>query len=238
MSKPSVLVFGATGAIGGELAKAFKKEGFAVTAVTRLNLEQASEIQGLQTASWDVLNEPLNKAIFEPVTQYQAIIFAQGTNLNDDIYDFQIERHLAVYQANVLFILKSLNELLQQNCLADGAKLCIVSSIWQNLARQKKLSYSTSKSALKGMIQSLAVDLGNRGILVNAILPGALDTPMTRENLNPEQIRTLQSQTPLGSLPTTEDLNALAVFLCSEKNTGITGQFIAVDRGFSHARIL
>ena len=76
------------------------------------------------------------------------------------------------------------------------------------------------------------------GILINAILPGALDTPMTRENVAQEQLQKLSSATHFNKLATTEDVANLAYFLCSSQNTGITGQFIATDLGFSHVRLL
>ena len=87
-------------------------------------------------------------------------------------------------------------------------------------------------------MQSLAIDLGKDGHLVNAVLPGALDTPMTRDNLSVEQVHRLEELTPLGKLPTLDDVCNMVGFLCSGGNTGITGQFIAADRGFSYARIL
>jgi hypothetical protein len=87
-------------------------------------------------------------------------------------------------------------------------------------------------------VNSLAVDLGTSGFLINAVLPGAIDTPMTHENLATEQIESIKKETPLGTLATLDDVAKLVYFLCSDNNTGITGQFIAADRGFSHARIL
>ena len=71
-----------------------------------------------------------------------------------------------------------------------------------------------------------------------AILPGALDTPMTRRNLNDEQIKLLSGATKFGTLPQLEDVASLVCYLCSRENTGITGQFIASDLGYSHARIV
>ena len=114
----------------------------------------------------------------------------------------------------------------------------VISSIWQNIARQTKLSYCITKSALQGLVQSLSIDLGRQGILINAVLPGALDTPMTRANLQEHQISALEGATPLQSLPNLSDVTGLTAYLCSQSNTGITGQFIAADRGFSNARIL
>jgi len=70
------------------------------------------------------------------------------------------------------------------------------------------------------------------------VLPGALDTPMTRANLDENQLRRLEEMTPLGSLSTLDDVCNLVGFLCSQNNTGITGQFVAADRGFSYARII
>lgn len=95
-----------------------------------------------------------------------------------------------------------------------------------------------TKAALQGLVLSAAADLGKDGYLINAILPGALDTPMTRKNLAPEQLERLQSATLFNRLPTLADVGSLAYFLCSEGNTSITGQFIATDLGFSHVRIL
>jgi 3-oxoacyl-[acyl-carrier protein] reductase len=167
-----------------------------------------------------------------------AVVWAQGINFNDDIYSFDISEHQRIYAANVVFVLSSLQALLKDRLLAPAARLCVISSIWQNIAKQKKMSYAITKSALQGLVQSLSIDLGSSGILVNAVLPGALDTPMTRANLSADQIGRLEQMSPLGTLPSLDDVCNLVGFLCSEANTGITGQFVAADRGFSHARII
>jgi hypothetical protein len=98
-----------------------------------------------------------------------------------------------------------------------------------------------SKSELiyvDGICEGKAKFFNEKGKLINAVLPGALDTAMTRANLSQEQISLLESITPLGSLPNLTDVTGLVAYLCSPQNTGITGQFIAADRGFSNARIL
>ena len=148
----------------------------------------------------------------------------------------QLQTLLEIYEANVVYIMESLRQLLELGLVSRGARLCIISSIWQEIARQNKLSYTVTKSALRGLVQSLAIDLGSKNILVNAVLPGALDTPMTRVNLSTQQIEKLESETPLKTLPQFEDVCELVAFLCSPNNTGITGQFIAADRGYSFVR--
>ncbi len=169
---------------------------------------------------------------------YTSACWAQGANCNDSIYNVDLEQHMALYQANVAYILVTLKALLDHTLLAPSARLCVISSIWQNLARQSKLSYCISKAALQGLVLSASADLAGAGILINAVLPGALETPMTRKNLTGEQIDGLSSATGFGRLPALTDVASLVLYLCSAQNTGITGQFIAADLGFSHVRIV
>jgi 3-oxoacyl-[acyl-carrier protein] reductase len=234
--KQRVLVFGASGAIGTALTQWFLGRGWVVTAITRSAPppDMSSEAQWF---AWDPFagnEEALNK-FNQP---FDAAVWAQGQNFNDSIHGFDVSAHDDMYRANVVYIMKSLHALLKQNLLTTPSRLCVISSIWQNIARQNKLSYTVSKAALQGLVQSLAIDLGKQGHLVNAVLPGALDTPMTRENLSADQVARLEALTPLGKLPTLDDVCNMVGFLCSEDNTGITGQFIAADKGFSYARIL
>jgi 3-oxoacyl-[acyl-carrier protein] reductase len=230
-TRQKVAVFGASGAIGGALAAWFLARDHEVVAFNRSG---AGSVEGVRWVAWD------GSGAFPTLDEspFNAAVWAQGANCNDDIRSFDLDEHQALYAANVTYILTSLQAVLRQECLAPAARLCVISSIWQNIARQNKLSYCVTKSALQGLVQSLAIDLGASGYLVNAVLPGALDTPMTRANLSGEQIARLEGMTPLGALPTLDDVANLVGFLCSSSNTGITGQFVAADRGFSSARII
>jgi NAD(P)-dependent dehydrogenase (short-subunit alcohol dehydrogenase family) len=145
---------------------------------------------------------------------------------------------MELYAANVAYILVTLKALLSAGLVAPATRMCVISSIWQRLARQSKLSYCVSKSALEGLVLSAAADLAKDGHLINAVLPGALETPMTRRNLSAEQMERLASATGFGRLAGLGDVASMVGYLCSRENTGITGQFIAVDLGFSHVRIV
>ena len=233
----TVLVFGASGVIGRSLLVWFADHEWRTIGVIRnQNLDEENTLGAVE---WIVWNPQLNKNIPEDIdSQVDAIVWAQGLNFNDSIYSFDSRRHNEIYYANVIYILDTLSALLQRSLLAKSCRLVLISSIWQEIARQNKLSYMITKSALKGLIQSLTVDLGKEGHLVNAVLPGALDTKMTRANLSAEQISNIETATPLGSLATLDDVCNLTGFLCSSNNTGITGQFITADGGFSYARII
>jgi NAD(P)-dependent dehydrogenase (short-subunit alcohol dehydrogenase family) len=166
------------------------------------------------------------------------VCWAQGANRNDSVYDVSVESHLAIYNANCTYILVTLQALLAAGLLERGSRLCVISSIWQEMARQNKLSYCMSKSALRGLVLSAAADLAKDGHLINAVLPGALDTPMTRANLSAEQIGRLEGATQFGALSQLRDVASLVCYLCGAENTGVTGQFIAADLGYSRVRIV
>jgi NAD(P)-dependent dehydrogenase (short-subunit alcohol dehydrogenase family) len=235
MKPRTVAIFGASGAIGQALCAMYAERQHTVVGIGR-HAADAS----MQADHWITWQGGADTGALSALAANKpdAIVWAQGSNASDSIFDFDLARHEAMYAANVSYILISLHALLHQQALAAGARLCIISSIWQNIARQNKLSYTVSKSALQGLVQSLAVDLGPSGHLVNAVLPGPLNTPMTRANLTPAQLQHFEQSAPLHALPALTDVCHLVGFLCSAENTGITGQFIAADSGYSHARHL
>lgn len=226
---PRALIFGGGGQIGSACVDAFSNAGFNTVATGR----RADDAAG--TVAYD----PFGSANALPQgEQFDAVVWAQGANLNDSVREFNVEQHRALYDANVLFVAASMNSLVASGRLAAGARLCVVSSVWQRVARTKKFSYMMTKAALSGLVMSAAIDLAQDDILVNAVLPGALETPMTRQNLSAEQIDNLARMTPFNRLPAIGDVAALCLFLCSAANTSITGQFVSVDLGFEHARLV
>lgn len=232
MTAPArALVFGATGQIGAACADALA-EGCAAV------MRSARRARTHDVVAHDPFAAPQDAAYALPPGCFDAVVWAQGANINDSLLAFDAEAHLELYRANSLFVAESLSRLLAEDRLADGARLVVISSVWQTVARTNKLSYMMSKAALQGLVMSAAVDLAPRGMLVNAVLPGALDTPMTHANLSPDQVARIANLTPFGRLPAIGDVAAMTAFLCSPANTSITGQFIAVDLGFQHARIV
>jgi NAD(P)-dependent dehydrogenase (short-subunit alcohol dehydrogenase family) len=239
MNGKKVIVFGASGSIGNAICHHFLKLGAQVIGVARKEFTHSYAPDVFHQVLLDRV-EDLPNLITNKFDQKEihAVVWAQGMNFNDDVVHFDINHHLEMYEANVTYIVQTLQLLLNHQLLAPQSRLCVISSIWQNIARQNKLSYCITKSALQGLVQSMSIDLGKDGILINAVLPGPLDTPMTRSNLSELQITSLEKATPLNSLPSLNDVTNLVAFLCSPQNTGITGQFIAADKGFSYARII
>lgn len=229
-----ILLFGATGAIGGAIKTYFEEEGWEVVSVTRQNRGSAGEI------AWDPLMSGQEAEIdaLKGVGPFDAVCWAQGANRNDSVYAFDRGEHEEMYRANVTYILQSLHVLLNDQMMKKPARFCVISSIWQERARQNKLSYSVTKSALRGLILSAANDLGRDGHLINAVLPGVIDTPMTRKNLSAEQIESVSNGTQFKRLPSLQDVASAVYSLCCKHNQGMTGQFVTVDLGYSNVRIL
>ena len=92
--------------------------------------------------------------------------------------------------------------------------------------------YGTTKAAVVAMTRGLGRELGPEGIRVNAIAPAVLETDMVRGQLTPELRARVVSRIPLGRLASADDVTRLALFLCSEAASFITGETIAVDGGF------
>jgi 3-oxoacyl-[acyl-carrier protein] reductase len=91
--------------------------------------------------------------------------------------------------------------------------------------------YSIAKLALHGLTQSLANELGWRGIRVNAIAPGPTDTEATRGTIDDAFIETILAGMPLKRLGTTDDMVRACLFLCSDDAAWITGHVLNVDGG-------
>jgi len=235
-SSEHLVVFGASGAIGSAICERAIGKGWQVTGVSRM--PPAKPVNGVGYHAYDPFDGKQTASPFAESRRFNSICWAQGANINDSVHSVSAEKNMELYRANCLYILMTLKLLLDHKHLARGSRMCVISSIWQDLARQNKLSYCMTKAALQGLVLSASVDLASDGHLINAVLPGALETPMTRQNLTTEQIDRLTGATQFGRLATLDDVASMVCYLCSPENTGITGQFIAADLGFSRVRIV
>jgi 3-oxoacyl-[acyl-carrier protein] reductase len=102
------------------------------------------------------------------------------------------------------------------------------------LGRPNYLHYITSKAALIGMTHSMARELGNDGITVNAILPGATFTEIERKTVTPEQKARIVAMQCIQRPETPDDLVGTMLFLASDASAFLTGQAITVDGGATH----
>jgi 3-oxoacyl-[acyl-carrier protein] reductase len=224
------LVFGGNGAIGSAIVELYKSLNYSVWTTTRsdvLGNKQVIQITGDAKADLLVINQ---------LPVMDAIVWAQGVNQNDSVLDMDTEKLREVLEANTVFVATTMNLLVSSGRAINGTRMCIISSIWQEIIRKNKLSYSVSKAALGALVKSAAIDLADNGIFVNAVLPGVLDTPMTNSVLSKQQLADIKNSTGFGRLVTPAEIAQVVQFLCSDSNLGISGQSIVVDLGFSNAK--
>ena len=223
---PNLLIFGSTGTLGGAILDKYRAEKWDVTCAVRKVVNDC-DIQVPLTS--DVLGS----------RKFDAVVFAQGANVNGSAMQTGTKELNELFEANVTVIAESVSTLMGANSINEGARVVILSSLWEQFTRQEKFAYSVTKAAVGGLVRSLAVDLGRqKKILVNGILPGIINSPMVARTLSPEQIANVVSQTPIGDLATPVDVANSVYMFGSALNTGISGQSIFVDRGFSVARTI
>jgi len=228
---PKLLIFGGTGVLGAAIAEKYQANEYQVTYGVRKISNPDNQF--LLPLSEEPVPELLKGQLFDTV------IFAQGANNNDSVMNHSIDDLNRLFQANVTFISETSKALILHNLIKHKGKIVILSSFWEQLTRQDKMSYTVTKAAVGGLVRSMAVDLGNaKGILVNGLLPGVVDSPMARGLLKPEQIENVQWQTPGHQMVVPLDVANAAYLLGCEDNTAISGQSLFVDYGFSVARVL
>ncbi len=223
----NILIFGSTGSIGNYLFTKFSELNYNVIGTTSNLIHTDNKL--IYVNIDDNIDELLK------INNLDGIVWAQGYNFNDNINTFNEDEFIKIINVNVLFILKTLNFLLKHNKINQNAKLVIISSIWEELSRDNKLSYSISKSALSGMVKNLSYDLSEKNILINNILPGVIDNDMTRKTLKQENIDYIEKYMKFNRLVDLNDIFNTTKFLLID-NTGITAQSIKVDLGFTNIK--
>jgi 3-oxoacyl-[acyl-carrier protein] reductase len=113
---------------------------------------------------------------------------------------------------------------------AKHGRIVNISSVVAASGNPGQANYAAAKAGLEGMTRALAREVGSRGICVNCVAPGFIDTDMTRE-LAPAQQQALLGQIPLGRLGQPEEIAAAVVFLASAAGAYITGTTLHVNGG-------
>lgn len=111
-----------------------------------------------------------------------------------------------------------------------SGRIITVTSVVGTMGNAGQTNYAAAKSALQGFSKSLAREVGSRGITVNCVAPGFIDTDMTR-TLSEETRKAFESQTALGRFGDAQDIANAILFLASEQAGYITGQTLHVNGG-------
>ena len=113
---------------------------------------------------------------------------------------------------------------------ARWGRIVNLSSVVGRMGNAGQANYAATKAGIEGFTRSLAQELGSRGITVNAVAPGFIDTDMTRE-LTESQRQAMVDRTALGRIGTPEDVAAVVGFLVGDGAAYITGETVQVNGG-------
>lgn len=109
-------------------------------------------------------------------------------------------------------------------------RIVSISSLAGVIGNRGQTNYAAAKAGLHGASKSLAIELASRGITVNVVAPGLIESPATRQSFKPEQVEVL---VPMKRVGTPEEVAALVSFLVSEQAGYITGQIIGINGGMA-----
>ncbi len=135
-----------------------------------------------------------------------------------------------VIATNLTSIFRMSKQLMRPMMKNKWGRIVSIGSVVGSSGNPGQANYSATKAGLIGFSKSLAAEIGSRGITVNVVAPGFIDTDMTRE-LDESQREALQSQIPAARLGQPEEIAKAVAFLCSDGAGYITGETLHVNGG-------
>lgn len=121
---------------------------------------------------------------------------------------------------------------------AGSGSIIVVSSMYGLVGQKERVGYCGAKHGVNGMVKSMALDLAEQAVRVNAICPGFVETPLAREvvSLEPDPEAVLEAKRRMHPVPRPallEEIGEMAVYLASDLSAFVTGQALAIDGGYS-----
>ena len=226
---------GGSGAIGAAICRALAAEGCEVIVHANRHLDAAEAIAreiGGRAVAFDVTDAAATRAILEALTEEAPIqVLVNNAGVHDDaafpgmsqaqwssVIDVSLNGFFNVTQPLTLPMVRT-----------RWGRILSVTSVSAELGNRGQVNYSAAKGALHAASRSLARELGSRGITVNCVSPGLIESPMTAgfdQGLVGKLI-------PLQHMGRPEDVAAVVAFLASDRAAYITGQVVPVNGGMT-----
>ena len=244
LEKKTALVTGAGKGIGRAIALALAKMGVLVIVNYRGSKEQAEEtVQKIREMGQEAEAYPCDVSDFQTVeTMMKTIVSKYGrlyilvnnAGITKDglILKMSEEDFDKVVDTNLKGTFHTIRHASRQMIRQRSGRIINISSVSGVMGNPGQANYAAAKAGIIGLTKTMAKELGSRGITVNAIAPGFIETDMTAV-LSESVQQNIQAQIPLGHFGKPEDVAAAAAFLASEEAGYITGQVLCVDGGMA-----
>ncbi len=224
-----VLVTGGNRGIGRSIAEAFRQQGDRVAVTVR-----GEPVEGFFSVRCDMTD---TASIDAAVTQVEGelgpveVLVANAGMTRDGLLLTMKEEDFArVLDANLVGSFRVTKRVVRGMLKQRRGRIVLMSSVVALLGAGGQTNYAASKAGLIGFGRSLAREVGSRGITVNVVAPGFVDTDMTAA-LSEERVAMLKAQIPLGRTASPEEVAAVVRFLASDDAAYVTGAVIPVDGG-------
>ncbi len=236
-----VLITGAAGGIGSAAARCFHARGWRVVGVDR----SADSVAGVDHMIRADISDPLApEYIFAQLTErfdrLDALVNNAAMQICKPVIETTVEEFDAIMASNIRSVFLSMRHA-HPMLKATGGAIVNVSSVHAVATSANIAAYAASKGALLAFTRATAIEFGPDNIRVNAILPGAVDTPMLHEGLArghiagaslDELMRGLGGRHVMGRVGSPDEIGSAIVFLADNEQSGfITGQDLIVDGG-------
>ena len=241
MTQKRVLVTGGSGTIGSAICQRLAADGLAVIVHAHRHpeaaLQVAEKIQangGAATmATFDITDGAATRHSLERLLKEGPIqVVVSNAGINDDapMAGMTGEQWTRVIDLSLNGFFNVTQPLLLPMISTRWGRILSISSLAGMIGNRGQTNYAAAKAGLHGACKSLAIELASRGITVNVVAPGLIESTATRQAFSQEQIDGI---VPMRRVGTPEEVAALVSFLVSEQAGYITGQVVGINGGMA-----
>jgi len=223
--------------IGRAIAASFLREGAAVVA-TDLKGDLLAGLDGAETQALDVTDKTaLTRAVQD--ARPDVLVNCAGFVHSGTILDATDEEFDFAFGLNVRSQFHAMQAALPGMIERGGGSIINIASVASSIvAAPNRCVYGASKAAVIGMTKSVALDFVTKGIRVNAICPGTVDSPSLHDRLRAmgdyeAALKAFVARQPMGRIGAAEEVAHLAVYLASDESAFTTGQAHVIDGGWA-----
>ncbi len=239
----TALVTGASRGIGKAIALRLAEASAHVVCISRSEVALKQTVAEITSRDWQAtvevcdvtkpdLIQTLVKTILERLGRIDILVNNAGITRDNLLMRMSTDDWQTVLDVNLNGAFHTIKAVTRPMLRQRFGRIINISSVVGLTGNAGQANYAASKAGLMGLTKATAKELASRGITVNCIAPGYIETDMTA-NLSKEVKENLHKQIPLGRIGRPDDVGTLVVFLASEEAGYITGQTIAVDGGMT-----